>query len=284
MASSVGDGPPLPGESTDAGTPRWAALSGLIVVLAATTLVGALHPSLPKLGGTPVPFAIRDPGPGGLGGLLPPSGAPGQPPYAGTTARRPAGSLAGRAAIPARPTVIGVRAVARPVVISAAVFIQPRSVHPRPGARAPVTRVPVAPLPAVPVSTVPVPVVPVSTFPVPGPARPTPARPAPARPAPVAAPAPVVPAPVVPVQLIAVRVAPVAGQLELEPVPVVTTPIAPADRQADDRSKPADDPAQGDEGAADTAQQDGVDEGSAERSAATAPDDGTADDSQGADR
>ena len=279
MASSVGDGPPLPGESTDAGTPRWAALSGLIVVLAATTLVGALHPSLPKLGGTPVPFAIRDPGPGGLGGLLPPSGAPGQPPYAGTTARRPAGSLAGRAAIPARPTVIGVRAVARPVVISAAVFIQPRSVHPRPGARAPVTRVPVAPLPAVPVPTVPVPVVPVSTVPVPVPARPAPARPAPARPAPVAAPAPVVPAPVVPVQLIAVRVAPVAGQLELEPVPVVTTPIAPADRQADDRSKPADDPAQGDKGAADTTQQDGVDEGSAERSAATAPDDGTADDS-----
>lgn len=215
MASSISDGPLLPGENTEAVTPRWAALSGLIVVLAATTLVGALHPSLPKLGGTPAPYAVGDPGPGSLGAILPPTARPGPTPNDGTAAKPAPVPVARRGAVAHKARTAGAAAPAPRLVI--------RVASAAPVTRAPVGRVPVVRSPVVRTPSVPAPV-----------GRPARARvvPAPVVLAPVVrsrvvtkpvVPAPVVPAPVEPKQVVATPI----GQAPIVPVPTVTSPVVP---------------------------------------------------------
>lgn len=139
MASSISDGPLLPGEvEPDRGVPRWTSLGGLAVVLAGLTLVNALHPTMPHLGGTPAPYALGEPGFGSLSAILPPAAptaparvapaAPATPGPAAHAVRHSAPLRAGRsvrAAPPARhvpppppgPRVASVRVAARYVAV-----------------------------------------------------------------------------------------------------------------------------------------------------------------------
>lgn len=207
MASSISDGPLLPGESTEADPPRWAALGGLIVVLAATTLVGALHPSLPKLGGTPAPYAIGDPGLGSLGAILPPTNAPAPTPQAGTAARPPVvvvvarrGAVAKKARTPAAPAPRPIRRATPAAPITGTpverVAVGRSTIVRTPVVPAPVVRAPRAPAAPAPVALRPVVRIPVVTRPVPAPVVPAPVEPEPIVPAPIGQ-APIVPVPTI---------------------------------------------------------------------------------------